>query len=99
MKKDKDEKILGDNNLKEKGFLVMEKVKVCLLKKLNEMGIDSEFIDDMDVTTGELGLNSLDLVNLAATLFDEFGVRLRLLKRDDKKLKDICMEVAECCSL
>lgn len=99
MKKDKDEKNISRQRLKGKGVLAMEKVKVCIINKLNEMGIDSEYIGDMNVTTSELGLNSLELVNLAAALFEEFGVKLRLLKHDDRKLRDICDEVVECCCL
>lgn len=76
----------------------MEEVKMCLLKKLDEMGIGEDIVGDMNVTTEELGLNSLELVNIAATLFEEFGVKLRLLKSDEKNLQDICTEVAACCS-
>lgn len=77
----------------------MEEVRKFLLEQLSKAGIEEEFITSMDMTTEELGLGSIELVNLSVALIDEFGVNLRLKKRDNRTLNSICaaiMEEMEC---
>lgn len=77
----------------------MENVKECLFKSLAKLGIQDDMISDMEITTGELGLNSLELVNIAVNFFEEFGVKLKLLKSEDMSLNQICTQVASCCGM
>lgn len=73
----------------------MAKIKACLFNTLGDMGIEKEFITDMDMTTDELGLSSLELVNLAVAFYDEFGIKLRLVKNNSLSLNDLCLKVAD----
>ena len=72
----------------------MAKIKDCLFNTLGNMGIEREYITDMNMTTDELGLSSLELVNLAVAFYDEFGIRLRLVKSNAISLNDLCVKVA-----
>ena len=49
----------------------------------------------MDMTTEELGLGSIELVNLSVAVIDEFGVNLKLKKKDNRTLESICTEIVE----
>lgn len=73
----------------------MSKIKTCLFNTLGDMGIEKEFITDMNMTTDELGLSSLELVNLAIAFYDEFGIKLRLVKNNVLSLNDLCLQVAD----
>lgn len=77
----------------------MDHVRECLMKALEQLGIQSAMISDMDMTTGELGLNSIELVQLAVVLFDEFGVKLKLQKSENLSLNELCTKVAKVCEL
>lgn len=71
----------------------MEKAKECVLNELKKMGIAEEYLTDMNITTSELGLSSMDLVNISVAVFDEFGIRIKLVKEDNKSLNDICTDI------
>lgn len=73
----------------------MEKVREFLLEQLKKVGIEKEFITSMDMTTEELGLGSIELVNLSVAVIDEFGVNLKLKKKDNRTLESICTEIVE----
>lgn len=73
----------------------MEKVREFLLEQLKKVGIEKEFITSMDMTTEELGLGSIELVNLSVAVIDEFGVNLKLKKKENRTLESICTEIVE----
>ena len=73
----------------------MEKVREFLLEQLKKVGIEKEFITSMDMTTEELGLGSIELVNLSVADIDEFGVNLKLKKKENRTLESICTEIVE----
>ena len=73
----------------------MEKVREFLLEQLKKVGIEKEFITSMDMTTEELGLGSIELVNLSVAVIDKFGVNLKLKKKDNRTLESICTEIVE----
>lgn len=71
----------------------MKSVNDFLSDVLYDSGIEREFTKDMHITTEELGLNSLELVHLSVAIYDEYGVKLKLLKKDNLSLFDVCNEV------
>ena len=73
----------------------MEKVREFLLEQLKKVGIEKEFITSMDMTTEELGLGSIELVNLSVAVIDEFGVNLKLKKKENRTWESICTEIVE----
>ena len=73
----------------------MRNVNEFLSDVLFDAGIEREFTQDMSITTEELGLNSLELVNLSVAIYDEYGVKVKLLKKDNLSLFDVCSEVNE----
>ena len=73
----------------------MRNVNEFLSDVLFDAGIEREFTRDMSITTEELGLNSLELVNLSVAIYDEYGVKIKLLKKDNLSLFDVCSEVNE----
>lgn len=73
----------------------MEKAKECVLNELRKMGIPEEHLADMNITTTELGLSSMDCVSISVAAFDQFGVRIKLVKEDNKSLNDICEDIAK----
>ena len=73
----------------------MRNVNEFLSDVLFDAGIEREFTRDMSITTEELGLNSLELVNLSVAIYDEYGVKIKLLKKDNLSLLDVCSEVNE----
>lgn len=76
----------------------MEKAKECVVNELKKMGIPEEYLEDMNVTTSELGLSSMDLVSISVAVFDQFGFRIKLVKEDNKSLHDICTEIVNNCN-
>lgn len=56
----------------------MEEVREFLLEQLKKAGIEEEFITSMDMTTEELGLGSIELVNLSVAVMDKYGVNVNI---------------------
>lgn len=74
----------------------MKEVKEYLLEKLKEMDLEEEELASMDATTLELGLSSLELVDLADALNTKFGSSIKLEPNKELSLQEICeMVVAQ----
>lgn len=73
----------------------MEEVREFLLEQLKKAGIEEEFITSMDMTTEDLGLGSIELVNLSVAVMDKYGVNLKLKKKDNRTLNSICNSIIE----
>lgn len=68
----------------------MEAIKNYLVKKLIEIDVDEEELTSMDVTTVELGLSSLELVDIADALNMKFGSSISLDPGNELSLQEIC---------
>lgn len=71
----------------------MEEIREFLVRELEKAGIPKEFITSFDMTLDDLGLDSIEMVNVSAAAFNQYGVRLVVVKDDHKTLEDICKEI------
>ena len=63
----------GNNKLKGELNMVFEKIKKIISEQLE---VDQSIITDSASITGDLGADSLDLVDLAMSIEDEFDIEL-----------------------
>lgn len=75
----------------------MKSIREFLIDKLIEMDLEEEELTSMDVTTVELALSSLELVDLADALNTEFGSSISLEPNKELSLQQICEMVEEQC--
>lgn len=64
-----------------------------LLETLEALGIDRTYIKDMNVTTTELGLTSMDLFKISAALFEQYEIELILKKENAMSLNKLVKEI------
>lgn len=64
-----------------------------LLETLEALGIDRTYIKDMNVTTTELGLTSMDLFKISAALFEQYEIKLILKKENAMSLNKLVKEI------
>jgi len=69
------------------------KANEFLLETLESLGIDRTFIHDMNVTTAQLGLTSMDLFKLSAALFEQYGIQIILKKENTISLNELTKEI------
>lgn len=64
-----------------------------LFEALESLGIDRCFIQDMNVTTAQLGMTSLDLFKLSAALFEHYGIQILFNKENAVSLNELTKEI------
>ncbi|MCR3759098.1 phosphopantetheine-binding protein [Clostridium felsineum] len=74
----------------------IDEIRAFLKNILIDIGIEEEFLNDMkSVTTVELGLKSVELIDMAVSIKEKYGVSMKLTVKEDITLEDICEYILE----
>ena len=73
----------------------MEEVRQALADILMELGFQKRHIENFEITTEQLGINSLNLLRISMYLNEKFGTSVKLRRRSKNSLQDICNQVIQ----
>lgn len=70
-----------------------KEVENFIVNKLEDIGIDRADLLNLSVTTKELGLSSLELVDLSLSIEEQYGISLRLVTQEEISIDEICNRI------
>lgn len=73
----------------------MDGIREFLSYKLMEIGIEKEALSDFKITTAELGLSSLEYIDMSLDISKRFGIPFKLERKTETSLEDICKMIEE----
>lgn len=73
----------------------MDEIHEFLSYKLMEIGIEKEALGDFKVTTADLGLSSLEYIDMSIDISKRFGIQFKLDRKVIISLEGICKMIEE----
>ncbi|URZ00201.1 hypothetical protein [Clostridium felsineum] len=74
----------------------IDEIRSFLKDVLIDIGIEEELLNDMkSITTVEIGLTSVELIDMSVSIKEKYGVVMKLKVKEAITLEEICEHILE----